>query len=69
MAASGCRGFGLSSTRRKKGKEGIDLEEALKRMTLKNSELNDVFAGEETSELSKAGRWLVVAWVDTKETI
>lgn len=51
---------------RKKGKNEIDLEKAMKNMKLKDSELDDVYVGEEEiSELSKAARWLAVARVNT----
>lgn len=57
-----------SASAGKKGMGAVNLEEAMKNMKLKDSELDDVFVGEEEiSELSKAARWLAVARVNTRK--
>lgn len=59
---------GGASMGKKKGKREIDLEAALKKMKLKDSEIDDVFAREEeVFELSKSARWLAVARVNTSK--
>ena len=51
-----------------KGRDQIDLEEAMRRMNLKDTELDDVFVGEvEIADLSKLSRWLAITRVNTRK--